>query len=217
MFNAPGEERLARRLARVRDGGVVGMGFDPPRAPTPGGFAESRGIGPYLLYAGRLEEGKRVQVAVDHAVRLGSELRDAPVLVLAGSGSYRAPHRTRGRVVEVGYLDEADKRAAYAGALALVNPSEMESLSLVVMEAWLEGTPVLVAHGSEVMRDHVERSGGGVAFASYEGFRDAVESLLRDPGLAERMGARGRAYVLDEYGWPTVSARMRTVVERLAA
>ena len=35
LFNAPAEERLARRIAPVRDGGVVGMGFDPPAGPPP--------------------------------------------------------------------------------------------------------------------------------------------------------------------------------------
>lgn len=218
MFNAPAEEALARRLYRVRDGGVVGMGFDPPGPPPDIDFAALHGIsGPYLMYAGRLEEGKRVDVAVAHALRLAGERADAPVLVLAGRGGYRAPREARGRVIEVGYLDAARKRAAHAGALALVNPSEMESLSLVVMESWLEGSPVLVAHGSEVMRDHVERSRGGLTFADYTAFRDAVALLQGDPGRAAEMGARGRAYVLEEYGWPAVSERMTALVERLAA
>jgi glycosyltransferase involved in cell wall biosynthesis len=218
MFNAPAEEALARRLYRVRDGGVVGMGFDSPAALPEIDFAERHGIeGPYLLYAGRLEEGKRVHVAVEYALRLGEERAEAPALVLAGRGGYRAPREARGRVIEVGYLGDDEKRAAHAGALALVNPSEMESLSLVVMESWLEGTPVIVAHGSEVMRDHVERSRGGIAFADYASFRDAVETLLRDPQRARAMGERGRTYVLDEYGWPAVSDRMAALVERLAA
>lgn len=216
-FNAPGEERLARRLAPVRDGGVVGIGFDPPAGapgPPPGPLAD---VGPYLLYAGRLEEGKRVHVAVDHAVRLAAETPDAPVLALIGSGGYRPPPEARGRVVELGYLSEQDKRAAYAGALALVNPSEMESLSLVLMEAWLEGTPAIVAAGSEVMSDHVARSGGGVTFAGYDDFRAAVRGVLDDPARAERMGAAGRAYVLDEYGWDAVWERLSGLVTRLAA
>jgi glycosyltransferase involved in cell wall biosynthesis len=217
LWNAPGEERLTRRLYRVRDGGLVGMGFDPPASPARPGFGEARGLGRYLLYAGRLEEGKRVQVAVEHALRLAGERPDAPRLALMGHGSYRPPRAAGDRVVELGFLDEEDKRAAYADALAVVNPSHMESLSLVVMEAWLEGTPVLVAAGSEVMRDHVERSGGGIAFADYDGFRDGVARLLADEGARERMGAAGRAYALEEYGWPAVTGRLRSTVERLAA
>ena len=136
--------------------------------------------------------------------------------MLIGRGGYRAPAAARGRVVELGFLSEADKRAAYAGALALVNPSEMESLSLVLMEAWLEGTPALVAAGSEVMSEHVLRSGGGMTFADYDDFRGAVAALLDDPARARRLGALGRSYVLDEYGWPAVWERMSSVCARLA-
>lgn len=217
IFNAPGEERLARRLAPVRDGGVVGIGFDePPRpaGPPPPALADA---GPYLIYAGRLEEGKRVQVAVEYALRLAAERTDAPRLALMGTGGYRPPVQARGRVIELGYVTEDDKRAALAGALALVNPSEMESLSLVLMEAWREGTPAVVAAGSEVMSDHVSRSGGGFRFNGYDGFRAAVTALIDDPARAEAMGARGRRYVLEEYGWPAVWERLSAVVGRLAA
>jgi glycosyltransferase involved in cell wall biosynthesis len=217
IFNAPAEERLARRLFAVRDGGVAGMGFDPPAAPAPAGFAERHGLGRYVIYAGRLEEGKRVDVAVEHAVRYARERPGAPTLVLIGSGGYAPPPAARHAVRLLGYLDEAEKRSALAGAAALVNPSHMESLSIVLMEAWLEGTPALVATGSEVMRDHCEESGGGIAFGSYEEYRDALDGLLADPAAACAMGARGRDYVLDVYGWPAVSARFRDVAERLAA
>ncbi|HSJ73853.1 MAG TPA: glycosyltransferase [Miltoncostaeaceae bacterium] len=217
LFNAPAEERLARRIAPVRDGGVVGMGFDPPEGPpgpVPGAI---RGLGPYLVYAGRLEEGKRVQLAVDHVVRLAGERPGGPALVLMGRGGYRPPPSARGRVVELGYVSEGEKRAVYAGATALVNPSELESLSIVLMEAWLEGTPAIVAAGSEVMSDHVARSGGGMTFGSYEEFRAAAGRLLDNPGERERMGARGRAYALEEYSWPAVWERLAAVAERLAA
>lgn len=217
LFNAPAEERLAGRLAAVRDGGVVGMGFDPPPGPAGPAPAPVAGLGPYLVYAGRLEEGKRVQVAVGHVMRMSGERRDGPALVLMGRGGYRPPPEARGRVVELGWVSEDDKRAVYAGALALVNPSEMESLSIVLMEAWLEGTPALVAAGSEVMSDHVARSGGGMAFGSYDEFRAAVARLRDDPAERERMGARGRAYALEEYGWPAVWERLSAVAERLAA
>ena len=120
-------------------------------------------------------------------------------------------------MVELGYVSEEEKRAVYAGATALVNPSEMESLSIVLMEAWLEGTPAIVASGSEVMSDHVARSGGGMTFGSYDEFRAAAGRLLDDPGERERMGARGRAYTLEEYGWPAVWERLAAVTERLAA
>ena len=217
IFNAPAEERLARRLYQVRRGGVVGMGFDPPDGPPAPGFAARHGLDRYLVYAGRLEEGKRVDVAVAYAVRYARERPGGPRLVLIGSGGYQPPREAAGAVLRLGYMSEADKRSAMAEALALVNPSHMESLSIVLMEAWIEGTPALVAAQSEVLAEHCSASRGGLAFATYEEYRDGVNSLLADPEAAREMGRRGREYVLDVYGWGTVSERFRAVAERLAA
>jgi glycosyltransferase involved in cell wall biosynthesis len=203
LFNTEAERRLAERLYGPVPGGVVGMGFDPPGAPPAADFAGARDLEPggYLVYAGRLEEGKRVDVLVDHVTRYAAERRDAPRLVLIGRGPYRPPRSAR-QVVLAGFVGEEEKRAAFAGALALVNPSTLESLSLTLLEAWREGTPGLVSAGSEVMREHTSRSGGGLTFTTYEEFRDAVDTLTGDPERRRGMGEAGRAYVLEEYGWP---------------
>jgi glycosyltransferase involved in cell wall biosynthesis len=215
LFNSEGEERLARRLHEIRLGSIVGMGFEAPDGEPSHLFAEPRGLDSFLLYAGRIEEGKRVDVAVDYAVRYALERTNAPRLALIGQGNYQPPESADGVVVHVGFVDEEDRRAAYSEALAVVNPSELESLSLVLMEGWLEGTPCLVAAGSEVMRHHCERSGGGFSFDSYETFRDALDRLRADDGLRAQMGRAGRTYVLDKYGWPTVRERFQRAVESM--
>lgn len=215
IFNTQAEADLAARLYDVRDEAVVGMGFDVPSSPPAADFG--RELGPYLLYAGRLEAGKRVDIAVEYAVRYAAERRDAPKLVLAGRGSYRPPQSAEGVVVEAGALGPEESRAAKAGALALVVPSVLESLSIVLLEGWLEGTPALVAAGSEVLRSHVEASGGGIAFETYEDFRDALDQLRSNRGAAQELGAAGREYVADAYGWPAVRARFQSAIERLAA
>jgi glycosyltransferase involved in cell wall biosynthesis len=193
------------------------MGFDAPAAAPSTGFAEARGLDSFLLYAGRIEEGKRVEVAVDYAVQYASEWPDAPRLALIGQGSYRPPESAERIVRKVGFVSEEERRAAYAEALAVVNPSHLESLSLVLMEAWLEGTPCIVAAGSEVMRAHCERSGGGFTFDSYESFREAVDRLRADDALRASMGAAGREYVLERYGWPRVRERFQRAVEEMAS
>jgi glycosyltransferase involved in cell wall biosynthesis len=216
IFNSPGEERLARRLFRVREGGVVGAGLTPPQEPPARRFAEPRRLGAYVLYAGRIEEGKRVDVAADYVARYRRERRSELRLVMIGAGSWRPAPRRADAVEVVGYVDEEDRRAAYAEAVALVNPSELESLSLVLLEAWQEGTPALVAAGSEVMREHCRRSGGGIPFGSYEQFAAALDRLQADPGAARAMGEAGREYVLREYSWPAVRERFAEVLGRLA-
>ena len=216
IFNSEAEQRFARRLYGAADGHVVGIGFDRPSDAPTVGFAEPRGLGRYLLYAGRIEEAKHVDVAVEYASRYAAERVEAPQLVLIGSGSYCIPNWAVETVQRIGFLSDEERRAAYAEALALVNPSHLESLSIVLLEAWLEGTPALVASGSDVLREHLERSNGGFSFRSYPEFRDAVDQLLQDAELGKRLGAAGRSYVVGRYGWPSVRERLSHALERLA-
>ena len=216
IFNSQAEERLARQLSEIRRSGVVGLGFDPPEAPPTARFAEPRRIGRYVLYAGRIEEGKRVNVAVEYAVRHAEERPDAPKLVLIGSGTYEPPEEAKDVVVHAGFLGEDERRAAYAEAVALVNPSELESFSIVLFEAWLEGTPALVAVGSDVMREHVERSNGGLTFATYEEYRDGIDLLLGDEHRRRELGEAGMTYAIEQYSWQAVRQRFRDTVELLA-
>jgi glycosyltransferase involved in cell wall biosynthesis len=216
LFSSDAEAALAKNLYRLDNGTVVGLGWDPPDGPPPFGFASTRGLGEYVLYAGRLEEGKRVHIAVDYAVRYAAERDNAPQLVLIGQGTYEPPEEAANVVVHAGFVPEDEKRAAYSEALALVNPSHMESLSIVLMEAWLEGTPALVDKGSAVLREHAERSGGALLFDSYESYRDGLDKLRESSALREQLGAAGREYVLGAYGWPAVRDRFREAVASLA-
>ncbi len=217
LFNSPGEQRLAERIYGPQRGGVVGMGFDPPTEPAREGFAARHGLGRYVLYAGRIEEAKRVDVLAAHVARYRRERRSDVTLALIGRGPWRPRAQDVDAVRPIGFVDEEEKRAAYAGAVALVNPSELESLSIVLLEAWLEGTPAIVAGTSDVLAEHVTRSGGGRAFRDYESFAAAMDTMLGDPAAAREMGAAGRRYVEEEYSWSAVGARFRQTVGALVS
>lgn len=213
LFNSHAEARLASRLAHVRRARVVGLGLDLSE-PVPESEAEAFraefGIeGDYVIYFGRLEEGKRVDVLVDYVERYNRAGRNL-TLVLAGEGTYRPPGSPAIRLV--GFLSERQKRAATRGALALCTASVLESFSLVVLEAWRERTPVLASQFSEVIADHLRASGGGLSFRTYAGFALGVERL-RDPAAREAAGASGRAYVEERYTWGAVRGRFREAVE----
>lgn len=216
MFNAPGEERLIKQLLGPVRGSIVGMGFDPPQVPADPTFAERHGLGRYVIYVGRLEEGKRVHVAAERVARF-ARLHDQDLrLVLIGRGSWQPPDELAPYVHMLGFLPDHEKRAALAGAVALVNPSELESLSIVLLESWLEGTPAIVAAGSEVMADHCAHSGGGFTFGDQADFDSALTRLLADPALRQEMGEKGRQYVRDQYSWGPVMERMRSVLGPMA-
>ena len=64
----------------------------------------------------------------------------------------------------------------------MVNPSAYESFSLVLLESWSLGVPVLVNASCAATMEHCERSGGGLWFESYRSFEVTVERLVADGG-----------------------------------
>lgn len=216
LFNSPPETALARRLfGELPPHGLGGMGFDDFNGEVDvAGFRARYGLGtgPVVLYAGRWEGGKGVPRLVDYAKaarKRGKNWR----LALIGGGPDAPNARPGSPVVPIGYVSEYDKQCAFAAADVFCQPSQNESLSIVLMEAWLAGTPALVNGECAVTRYHCRRSGGGLWFTSYPEFEVAMEMLLADPARAEVMASGGRRYVLDVYSWDAVMARVAKVLE----
>jgi glycosyltransferase involved in cell wall biosynthesis len=219
IFNSPPEAALAEKLYGIGDrpAGVVGLGFDPAPPTDPAAFRRAHALeGPLLVYLGRKEAGKNVPLLVEYAQRYRASRRSDLTLVLAGDGPVTAPPGTAG-VRDVGYLDASAKAAAYAAASVVCQPSINESFSIVLMEAWLAGTPVLVHARCPVTTHHVGRAAGGLAFEDFYEFAEALDLLLEDAERRRRLGRQGRAYVEAEYSWPAVTARLHDTVERLLA
>ena len=115
-------------------------------------------------------------------------------------------------VIDLGYLPEQDKHDAYAAATLFVQPSAVESFSIVLMEAWLQGTAALINGECEVMRQHCQRSEAGLPFEGYHEFEAALDHLLARPALRSEMGLRGEAYVRQNYRWEDVVERFVAAV-----
>jgi glycosyltransferase involved in cell wall biosynthesis len=189
---------------------VVGLGVDDE---VPGGVSPVDG--PFLLYVGRVDAGKGTTTLAEFFAAY-KRRRPGPLrLVIAGRVFDQPPDHPD--VVVTGEVDEATKWALYRAATAFVNPSAYESFSIVLMEAWECGLPVLVNGRSEVLREHCWRSGGGLWFDRYGRFEGALDTILGDAGLSAAMGRRGRAYVEANYRWPTLVERYRAFAQGVAA
>ena len=62
------------------------------------------------------------------------------------------------RIRHLGYVSDADKFAAIAAADVLIMPSRYESLSMVALEAWALGRPVLANARCDVLVGQCLRS-----------------------------------------------------------
>jgi glycosyltransferase involved in cell wall biosynthesis len=210
------EHLLAHQLGPVaRRHGVTGGGVPVPSAYDPKGFTERHGLQrPFVLYAGRREEGKNTAWMLDaFAAAVAEGGLDLDLVVLgkghvAGAAPGGRGEVGAGRVVDLGFLPDHERDSAFAAATAYVQPSRMESFSRTVMEAWLAGTPVIAFDQSEVVAWHCRRSGGGVTFSDRAGFAECLRLFASQPDLAAEMAAAGRRYVIENYTWSTVLDRM---------
>ena len=159
----------------------------------------------YLLYVGRIDRNKGVDKLFADYRRLREEWPDAPPLVLVGRPALEIP--AHAGIRHLGFVTEEEKFALIASSDVLLMPSRYESLSVIVLEAWAMGRPVLVNSACRVLEGQCVRSGGGLFYRGYAEFAAALRRLAGDPGLAARLGAAGREYVRLEYDWDVVESR----------
>lgn len=103
------------------------------------------------------------------------------------------------RELDIGPVSDGERGTWLERATLLCLPSSTESFGLVVAESWSVRRPV-VTSGIPVLRELVERSGGGFAVPRDPGaIAVAIVELLTDHGLADRMGGSGFEHWKREY------------------
>ncbi|CAO0824038.1 Glycosyltransferase family 4 protein [Desulfarculales bacterium] len=221
VFHVPAEKRLAGSLYDLSrtEPLLLGEGIDTGWQCDAERFRQKIGQDtPFILYAGRKDAGKNVPLLFQYFLRYKQEGRGPKGLKLLMIGNLPAPIPNGGHehIQDLGFVDLQDKYDAYAAALVLMQPSLMESFSIVIMESWLAGTPVMVHSGCAVTKNHVVQSGGGLHFKNYPSFAEGLDLLLARPELRTQMAVAGRDYVLANYAWPQVTERYVQLIERLS-
>src|SRR5688572_31415784 len=108
------------------------------------------------------------------------------------------------RIHHLGFLSDEDKFDALAASDLLIMPSFYESLSMVALEAWALGRPVLANARCDVLAGQCRRSGAGLAYAHFGDFEAMVGRLLDDPSAGADLGRRGRDYYEAQYSWSVI-------------
>ncbi|MEO8459406.1 MAG: glycosyltransferase family 4 protein [Dokdonella sp.] len=202
------ERDNARKLWGIERGDVVGMAVDTtPAVP------EKRRE-PYLLYCGRIDESKGCKLMLDAFLAYKKRDRSALKLVLTGSDHLGVPKHPD--IEFLGFVPGKRKAALMAGACALIQPSPFESFSIVLLEAMAQRAPVLANGQCNVLREHVEQSGGGFVFDGERGLSELIARIVK-LGSDERMriGKAGRDYVVARFAEQRVRAALRTTIDRI--
>jgi glycosyltransferase involved in cell wall biosynthesis len=186
---------------------VIGSGINVPGGwPAADVRARYALPGRFLFYAGRIDRNKGADKLFTYYRRLADEWADVPPLVLVGTAALPIPDHPKIR--HLGFVSEDEKFALLAAADVLLMPSAYESLSVIVLEAWAMGRPVLVNAACKVLEGQCVRSGGGLFYRGYSEWAEALRLLVRDRPLGDALGAAGRDYVRREYDWDVVESRV---------
>ncbi len=214
VFLTPEEQELVERCLSVAPppSCIIGSGLDQAPA-VPSVSLESLGVrAPFLLYLGRIDPNKGCESLLHHFIRYAGEHDDGVQLVMAGPVNMPIPSHPRVRLL--GFVNEEVRAALLANAALLVVPSRLESLSLVLLEAWNHARPAIVNGHCRVLKGQARRANGALYYNNYDEFARGVEYLLAEPGAAAQMGRQGLAYIEREYRWPTVMAKVEQLLHQ---
>jgi glycosyltransferase involved in cell wall biosynthesis len=216
MYNSPEERRLIQAAAHNHDvpGVVVGIGSDIPEHTQPDRFRQKYGItGRFALYVGRIDRNKGCNELFTFFLKALSELPKGLSLVLIGKEILPIPDHPRIR--HLGFLDDTDKFDALAAADLLIMPSYYESLSMVALEAWALGRPVLANGKCEVLRGQCIRSRAGLYYENQAEFGETLKAIADGRTLNTALGHNGRTFFDRNYSWPVIERKYLDMLERL--
>lgn len=192
LFLAPSRFTMAEHRRRGFDRPMRHLPHFLPSTDAPPGTPARPTGRPYFLVVGRLVRLKGVDRLVEAFRRF-----DAADLVVVGDGEEGLSLRRRAadlrHVRFLGWQPQATLPDLYAGATALIVPSVgYEVFGIVVLEAFAQGTPAVV-HDLGALPELIELSDGGVAYRTEDELVAALERLVADRPLRDRLGANGRA------------------------
>jgi glycosyltransferase involved in cell wall biosynthesis len=160
--------------------------------------------GPVALYGGRIDPGKGCEELIEYFSAYVEDGGDAS-LVLMGVKLMPLPEEPFIRFA--GRLSDQERMQALEAATVVVVPSPYESLSLLALEAFAMGTPVLANARSDVLVDHCQKSNAGLYYADRYEFTESLKLLVADYRLRAAMGTNGRDYVRRNYRWDVILSK----------
>ena len=217
MYNSPEERAMIHAVSGNESvpSVVVGIGSDVPLNPQPARFRSKFNIrGPFAVYVGRIDENKGCKELFDcFDAYLNA---DAGQLSLVLVGNSLLPIPKHPRIRHLGFLDDPDKCDAMAAAELLVMPSYFESLSMVALEAWALGRPVLANAKCDVLKAQCIRSNAGLYYDGASEFVETLRAIEQNRWLNATLGRNGRAFFREHYDWSVIERKYLDMLARLS-
>lgn len=217
MYNSYEERALIQSVSKNESvpGVVVGIGSEIPERSNGGRFRQKFDMRDrFAIYVGRIDENKGCVELFDFFEHYSGSLVDGMHLVLIGTAHVPIPKHPR--IHHLGFLEDQDKYDAMAAAELLIMPSYLESLSMVALEAWAMGKPVLANAKCDVLQGQCLRSNAGLFYANYPEFAETMRAVDTTPSLQAALGRNGRAFFERHYSWPVIEKKYVDMLQQLA-
>lgn len=173
--------------------------------------------GGYVLFLGRFSPEKGCHLLVQAFEAIDSNVK----LVLAGGTSYPDAYQREllthasDRIRIMAWVSGNDLDELLSNAMIFVLPSDMEGLSLALLDAMGAGLCVLASDVPE-NREAVEAAGFTFRRGDVDDLRDRLRFLIANPQVREAAGKAARKRVEEEYQWDKISREIeQTYLELL--
>jgi glycosyltransferase involved in cell wall biosynthesis len=171
------------RVAVVHNGTDLGIDAHPDKSSYPS-----------ICVVGRLVPHKRVEHAIDAAVRLRTDFPGLRLTVV-GSGwwedelaAYAAEHGAGDTVEFLGHVDEETKLHVYERSWVMAVPSLKEGWGLVITEAGRCGTPSVAYSTAGGTTESIVDGESGLLVDDEDQFTAALREVLGDEVLRKSLG-----------------------------
>ncbi len=165
----------------------------------------------YLLYFGRVCNTK-VRTLIPWFLRYKEKYPSDLKLVLTGRIFMDIVDHPD--IIYTDFVTEEEKTALIENAKAVINPSQYESLSLLLLETMVLGRPILVNGKSEVMKEHCIRSNYAAQYYSSESdFQQKLYQILQ--GDNSSMKSMSMSYVEQNYSWPLIINKLTLIIDTI--
>jgi glycosyltransferase involved in cell wall biosynthesis len=193
---------------------VIGMGITIPLEVKAERFKKTYHISSdFILYIGRIDGNKGCNHLFEYFIKYKNENPSNLKLVLIGKAVMEIPKNPD--ILHLGFLSDIDKFEGIKAAKILIMPSQFESYSIVLTEAWALGTPTLVNEKCAVLKGHCLRSNAGLYYSDYNEFVECITLLLSNNELRAKLGKNGKAYVEANYNWDSVEEKYLALCEKV--
>lgn len=192
-------------------------------APLDGALLEHLGLasGEYLLFVARLVPEKRAEDLIRAFRGLETPVRLALVGDSSHTDGYVAALRREAagdpRIVFTGVQPRANVESLFRGAAAFVLPSELEGMSMALLQALEMGVPSVVS-GLPVHHELLDGIEGYDLFfepGDVAALRERLHRVLTERDRYHRVALRAQAHIRRAHSWPAIAEQTERLYRRL--